>query len=89
MNKQNPTTEYYSTRDIYVASAILATGLFPIYTINKEGKIYYFVFMYSSPYEIRPDDVVIQYWNGDLVIEAKKLFSAFKEIKNRMYGEGK
>lgn len=79
----------YSTKDIYLATTLLALD-FPLLRIDKDNKIFYFIFGNErTPHIIgdtlTPEKVVEAYWIDGVDISPKKLFTAFKEIKNRMY----
>jgi hypothetical protein len=78
----------YKTKDIYIASALLALG-FILDDLTKEETIFYFNFADNRdkiPYEIQT--AVEDYWKGQLLVDPKKLFTSFKEIKSRMYNFG-
>jgi hypothetical protein len=82
----------YKTKDIYLASTLLCLG----YTIDElqeteeEGKKTFF-FVFSDPNidtnghdKIRAD--VDRYWKNEIMVDARSLYKAFREIKDRMYG---
>lgn len=81
-----PTT--YKTKDLYIASTLLAMG-YVLADLIKEDAIFYFNFVdnrLKKEYEITT--AVDDYWKGQLLTDPKKLFSCFKEIKSRMYNYG-
>lgn len=82
MNQLDSPPKEYATKDIYVAASLLATGL-NLIDIRRFEKQFTFVFP-STP-EI--ETLVSGYWNNTLRVDAHKLFTAFKDIKNRMYNQ--
>jgi rubredoxin len=83
----------YSTKDIYLASTLIAIG-YKWYRIEKNGRQCYFIFDISSvdpPKGTSPNTFfeteVDDYWAGNLLVDPKQLFNAFKELKARIYGE--
>lgn len=83
MNKTLESSKY-STRDIYLASSLIASN-FNLLSIEKTGKLFIFLFDSNIPSDIHL--TINDYWNGKLIVSAKNLFNAFKELKNRMYNE--
>lgn len=84
----------YKTKDVYLASTLIAFG-YKNYRIERNGRQCYFIF---DPYIISPPKEPIdftpvsflelqvdEYWAGNLLLDPKELFNAFKELKNRMY----
>lgn len=86
MNMENENV--YSTKDIYLASALVASN-FELQTLEKRGKNFYFLFKKQSLIDISSniDDFVNKYWGGMLIVDAKTLFSSFRELKNRIYNQ--
>ncbi len=83
----------YSTKDIYLASTLIALG-YKWYRIEKNGRQCYFIFdaaNVDSPPETPPkvslESEIDNYWAGNLLVDPKELFNAFKELKARIYGE--
>lgn len=83
----------YSTKDIYLASTLIALG-YKWYRIEKNGRQCYFIFDAGSvdpPKGTSPKALleleVDNYWGGNLSVDPKELFNAFKELKARIYGE--
>lgn len=77
----------YSTTDIYLAATLQCEG-FPLEDITKDGNKYIFNFHREVDEKTGfpvLDIKVEEYWQGNILCEPKKLFSAFKEIKARMY----
>jgi len=82
----------YKTKDIYLASTLLCLG-YSIDELQKEevdGKTTFY-FIFSDPNidknghnKIRED--VDRYWKNEVMVEARSLYTAFREIKDRMYG---
>lgn len=72
----------YSTKDIYIASTLIALG-HQRYDLIKNGRIFYFEFDDENgeiPLEVD------EYWAGNLLLDPKSIFTAWKELKTRMYG---
>lgn len=78
----NSVLDLYSTKDIYLASALVASG-FQLEDITKQEKQFTFLFKLSKEIEYAVSD----YWSGTLQSVAKDLFSAFRDIKSRMYNQ--
>lgn len=79
-------TAMYRTSDIYIASYLLASG-YEDYTIEPDGKKYFFMFTtHNTPSEYVFDVEVDQYFSNNVKIEPKKLFNAYKELKGRIFG---
>jgi len=79
----------YETRDIYIASTLLALT-FPILRVEKREKTFYFIFGIEREPMIggdsfTPEKAVETYWQKRLEIEPSSLFNAFKQLKNMMY----
>ena len=70
----------YSTKDIYIASTLIALG-HQRYDLIKNGRIFYFEFDDDGKIPLEVDE----YWAGNLLIDPKSLFTAWKELKTRMY----
>jgi len=71
----------YSTKDIYLAATLIAIGNFK-YSLNKQGKIFFFVF--DDP-DSKIKSEVDKYWSKELMVDPRLLFNALKELKTRMY----
>lgn len=77
--------ENFKTKDTYLASTLRCLG-YHLDTIEKDGKNYVFVFDPSVfPVEGNIEEDVAAYWNHGLRVDPLTLFTAFKELKNRMY----
>ena len=81
----------YRTKDVYIAATLIALGN-NNYRIERNGKQCFFIFTNDNtdhPDGLGPIEFieiqVEQYWTGNLLIDPKSLFNAFKELKNRMY----
>lgn len=71
----------YSTKDIYIASTLIASG-YTNYDLERKGRIFYFNFLdEDNKIEVEVED----YWIGNSLVDPKALFSAFKELKSRIY----
>lgn len=82
MKNSTPYIDTYSTKDIYLASTIIAIDI-PLLDLVKNEKQFTFIFAKTKDLDV----VVFDYWGGVLSVEPKRLFNAFKELKNRMYNE--
>jgi hypothetical protein len=85
----------YKTKDVYIASTLIARGL-KQYRIERNGRQCFFIFspeIEDTPTGFSPvtflEMEIEQYWSGNLLVDPKELFNAFKELKNRMYVEDK
>jgi ubiquinone biosynthesis protein COQ9 len=83
MNNEKSSQAEYLTKDIYVASTLIASGLFNLLDIRKKEKQFTFVFLFDPMIET----FVAKYWNDELEVKAHKLFTSFKDLKNRMYNQ--
>ena len=77
----------YITTDIYLAATLSALD-FVLEEITEEGNK--FLFHFINPQDPKPtleimDIEAEEYWTGNLLVDPKKLFSEFNEIKARMY----
>lgn len=78
----------YSTTDIYLAATLSALD-YSLEEITHEGSKFIFHFCQtisndpSIPISVDAD----QYWTGNLLVDPKRLFSEFKQIKARMYDQ--
>lgn len=84
--------EDFKAKDIYLAASLVSSG----FEVKRLEKIkqknyteYYFVFNVQSRLDpnIRIDGFVSKYWAGNLFVDAKHLFSNFRELKNRLYNQ--
>lgn len=83
--------EIYKTKDIYLASTLLALE-FPIDKTTKEGNQTFFHFRIKREPFIVGDSFTIDkaikaYWDKTIKINPLSLFNAFKELKNRIYNQ--
>jgi hypothetical protein len=81
MNDEN----HFITKDIYLASTLIATGN-TWYSLEKQGKIFYFTFDKRQSQE-NIEAEVDNYWARNLLVDPRALFDAFQELKTRMYSE--
>lgn len=69
----------YKTRDIYLASSLIASGY--DYFLQKNIQQYLFCFKdKNKTIQTKVND----YWNGNLLLDPKKIFEAFKQLKVRI-----
>lgn len=73
--------EQFSTKDIYLASFLLASG-YKRYSLRREGRIAWFDFE-DDDNKLKLD--VDEYWSSNCLVDPKELFNSFKELKNRIY----
>lgn len=82
----------YRTKDVYIASTLIALG-YNEYRIERNGKQCFFIFdtnesgLLNEVAKAGIEVTVDQYWSGGLLVDPKKLFNSFRELKTRMYGE--
>lgn len=76
----------YTTTDIYLASTLSALD-YQLEEITQEGSKFTFHFSVTkksqTPFPMSVD--ADKYWTGNLLVDPKRLFTEFKEIKARMY----
>jgi len=77
----------YVTKDVYVASYLIAIG-YKRYTLSQYEKQFTFNFTIDTSLEALEMEVD-NYWGENTSVDAKRLFNAFKELKNRMFGGNK
>lgn len=69
----------FRTKDIYLASSLIASGY--DYILQKNDKQYSFCFTDRLKTINKSVD---DYWNGNILIDPKKVFDAFKQLKTRI-----
>lgn len=74
----------YSTTDIYLAATLSALD-FVLEEITQDGNKFVFHFRDDSSLEKIISTEATEYWTGNLLVDPKRLFSEFREIKARMY----
>lgn len=76
----------YTTTDIYLAATLSALN-YVLDEITQEGSK--FVFHFQTPEDAPTKNIISieaeEYWTGNILVDPKKVFSEFKEIKSRMY----
>lgn len=70
----------FSTRDIYLASAIRQAGI-PILRVEGNGRQGIFVFKPSEKVE----GLITRYFNGELRADPKSLFETWKALKSMAF----
>lgn len=73
--------QIYKLKDFYTSAILRASG-FPLLGVEKAGSISTFLFA-ISPTVART--VIDQYWNKDLLIDARTLIEAINELKTRIH----
>jgi hypothetical protein len=76
-------TSPYETKDIYVAAYLIELG-YTKYTLIKNDKQFFFVFDNNEDQHLI-ENCVDRYWDDDIKVSPKKLFTCFRELKFRMY----
>lgn len=71
----------YRTKDIYIAS-VLAVCQSPV-MLQPESNFYWFVF--NNPEEC--EQIVDDFWQNKLQVNAKDLVTAIKDLKTRVFAE--
>ena len=79
MQTVDATTEF-STRDLQIASALMAHGQ-QLLRLDWYGGRAFFIFENKS----RCGGLVQAYWGGDLKLPAKEYFAAMRELKDRLF----
>lgn len=78
--------QIFKTRDFYQATILMTEGL-PLLSLEK-SEDRFVVFCFSDS-DFKAENIIEDYWAGKLKIDPKELIRNIKELKNRMYGEGK
>jgi hypothetical protein len=76
--------EKYITDNLYLASALLSLG-YKNYSLKQEGRKVFFIFDYPKDKILKNED---EYWREEMLVSPKKLFMAYKELKNRISSLG-
>ena len=71
----------FETKDIFIASVLLTLGQKLIRVDKKDPRSALFCFQRDS----KTEAIIESYWARDLKLIPQSLFSAFKEIKQRLY----
>lgn len=71
------TPESYSTRDIYLGTVLKASGVRLLKIENHQGKGF---FVFENCPQI--EEIILKYHNNELKLDAKKLFSVWKDLKS-------
>ena len=75
--------DFYRTADLALASAIFL--FYPLETLDKQNpRKAQFLFRHSEGL----NQIVEQFWKGELKVEPQAYFNALRIIKARLYGEG-
>ena len=75
--------DFYRTADLALASAIFL--FYPLETLDKQNpRKAQFLFRQSEGL----NQIVEQFWKGELKVEPQAYFNALRIIKARLYGEG-
>jgi hypothetical protein len=87
MDEETLNKENYKTRDIYLAATLITIG-YNDYKIDKTDRLCYFIF----PIDIFNDEIdqgveadVDKFFAGNLLVDPKKLFQTFIDLKHRMW----
>jgi hypothetical protein len=73
----------YSTRDFYIGSCLLASGLRLIKIQRQSNGPATFIF--HDP-ESKAEQIILAHWNKQLVIPTRDLIEAINELKTRLHG---
>jgi signal transduction protein with GAF and PtsI domain len=75
--------KYWSSHDLGCAAALVSLG-FDLMALNKENpqKV---KFIFKSTEDI--EEVIKEYWNRGLQVDAQTYFNSLKSIKNQIYSE--
>src|SRR3989304_3468463 len=77
MSISNPAVPEYKSRDIYLSTSLKVCGVYLIRVENHQGKGF-FTFKHSPKIET----IIADYHNGVLKLDAKTLFSVWKDLKS-------
>lgn len=75
--------QYFSTYDLGLASALVATGFLLDHLDKTYPQKVKFVFTRTQ----QQDEVIQAYWAGNLQVSALTYFNNIKVLKNRIYSE--
>lgn len=75
--------EIYRTSDLCLANTL--SLLFPILSLEKEGRRVFFCFQNSSELS----QVINEFWAGNLSFEPQRFFQQLKLMKAHIYGNTK
>ena len=82
MNKIMQEREFYKTADLSLAAVLVFS--FPIEALDRTNpRKAYFVFRR----DVGLDELVEQFWRGELKVEPRSYFDQLKIIKGRLYAE--
>ncbi|MEN8253719.1 MAG: hypothetical protein ABFQ62_05090 [Patescibacteria group bacterium] len=80
--KENNNYQIFKIKDFYQA-CVLATAKIPLVDLEPgEGKFLTFVF---DDKKFMAEEILGQYWDGQLRLDPKELIRNIHEIRNRMY----
>ena len=74
----------YSTRDFWMAGALLASSM-KLIRLDWCNGLAFFIFGNCQKCE----ELAQAYWAGDLKVSAKAFTDALRTLKDRLYGNGK
>jgi hypothetical protein len=80
MRATQPHPSEFSTRDIYLATALKQAGIPIIRIENRKGKG---IFVFQASGEI--ESLIPRFFNGELRSDPKGLFETFKSMKAMVY----
>ena len=73
---------YFTTSDLYSAVVLKTLG-FMLLNVNGEGRRKTFVFDRNSS-KLKPEELLQQYFNGYLEVNAKEFVHSINDIKTRL-----
>jgi hypothetical protein len=80
-----PVEDHFNTFDLGLSSALVSLG-YEIVAIDKTNpRKAQFVFQKQNPALGEIDEDIKRYWDGRLVVDARRLIDNMKMLKNRLY----
>jgi len=83
--KESKLNSEYRTKDIYIASVLLAKGIELKGLEPAEGNKDFKLFVFYKPVEC--EILVAAFWNNDLTLKARSLFDSLFALRNRLKAE--
>jgi len=73
--------DFYKTADLALAAVIFIS--YPLESIDRQDRKAQFLFKKDTGL----DELIANYWRGELKVDPRRYFEALRLIKARLYGE--
>jgi len=83
--KESKLNSEYRTKDIYIASVLLAKGIELKGLESAENNKDFKLFVFSNSTECK--SIVADFWNNEISIKARSLFDSLFALRNRLKAE--